>query len=775
MRFGSLTSFLLLFLLAPSLAFCAGTVSGKITDMYTGEPIPGAKVIIEGTALVTSTAKDGGYSIGNVPVGSVRVSAGAHSYNKKTKSVSVPEGSVVVVNFVLEIGAVIQAEEVVVKEKKPVVDKTPQTSSHKFKIEELEDNAGSFEDVAKALKKLPGVVQSSSFSADMYVRGAQNWENLILIDDFLLLNPYHFGGGLSIINSDLVDEVTFYAGGFPAKYPFASGSILDVRYKDGNRERVDGEISVSMLSSSAYISGPIKKDITWIVSARRSYYDWLIDILDYDNVPVPVFSDYLLRGTYEPGNYNKFILLLSRSADSVHLNIDEENASTADEGKAAYSALTQMFALNWQLFPTQWFLMETTATHQIINLDANLTSQTPLFAQSQLNATYVHNETSFQLHPRNLLTVGGDYAYLTIDLNARIRVVSWVLGSNFESELEYFDTDFDHDAPVEVAGGYVQDEWEIVKDKLHTNVGARFDHYQSDGQGWMISPRASVSWSVKPESVLKASWGIYYFPPFNILATDEELGNPDLLPQHSMHHVLGYEQGLGENAMLRLETFYILFDDLQFQDYQSNADSLDGITGIIAGDPSSADVSWSNSGYGKSYGLEFFLQKKLSGKWDGWLAYTLMEVLYNDGMGQYGWFNPYQDQRHTLNIVANYRPIDHWTFSGTFALYSGKPYTKVVDWTKNFGGSIFQFWTAEQGPLNDERLPLFHKLDVRIERQWDLERDINLIAFLEIYNLYNSRNVFDYWYAEEEGINKPVRRTIYDMPFLPFLGVKAEF
>lgn len=774
-QFSLKLAIVLMLAVSPLAAFASGTVSGRVTDLFTGESIPNAKVIIEHTQLVTFADKTGAFTITGAPAGQVRVSCGAMSYNKQTKTVSVPEGGSVVVNFVLEIGSVIESEEVVVHEKKPVVDQSPQTSADTFKVEEIQDNAGAFEDVAKVMKTLPGVVQNSQFTADMYVRGAQNYENLILIDNLLLMNPYHFGVGLSLINTDLVEEITFYRGGFPAKYPLATGSVLDVTYKDGNRERVDGMVSVSLLSANGYVSGPMTDKITWTLSARRSYYDWLIDALDYEDVPVPIFSDFLLRATYEPGSHNKFILFALRSEDAVRLEIDEETPFTVDEGKVAYSNLTQVYGLNWQLFPTNWFISTTTINHQIMNLEANLTADAPLFAQTQLNTTMFHNQEEFQLHPRNLLLVGGDMAYMTIDLDAQIRLTEFTPGANTGLEPEFFDIEFDHDAPIMVYGGFLQDEWEIVKNKLRSNVGARFDYYKSDGQGWMISPRAAMAWSIRPTSVLKASWGIYYFPPFNILATDEKWGNPDLLPHRATHHVLGFEQGVTEHGMLRLETFYIEFQDLQFQNYDSPETSLENLVDLANGTPPVGDVEWKNSGYGKAYGIEIFAQKKLSGKWDGWLAYTLSEVLYNDGMGINGWFHPFQDQRHTLNIVANYRPWDNWTFSGSFGLYSGKPNTPVTDWNKQFGGSFFQYWEPQQGDLNSDRMPLYHKLDVRAERMWKISKQVDLTAFFEVYNVYNQHNVYSYWYAQEEGIDHPVRKTIYDLPILPYFGVKVNF
>ena len=756
-------------------AFAGGMVVGKVTDAYTGEGLPGAQLHVEGTQIMSRAGSGGAFTLTDVPAGQQRITCGAISYNKQTKTVTVPEGGTVAVNFVLEIGAVIESEEVVVHDKKELIDETPQTSAHKFDIEELQDNAGAFEDVAKTMKKLPGVVQSSAFTADMYVRGAQNWENLILIDKMLLMNPYHFGVGLSIINTDLVKDVTFYAGGFPAKYPFATGSVLDVTYKDGNRERVDGMLAISMLSASGHVTGPIGDNVTFILSARRSYYDVMIDLLDYNDVPVPIFSDYLIRTTFDLGEYNRILVFALRSEDSIRLKIDEENPTSVDEGSAAYTGLTQVYGMNWELFPVKWFHMTNSLSHQILNLDANLTADAPLFANSQVNATYLHNQMEFQVHPRNLLTLGGDIGRVSVDLDARIRISSFVLGSNFQSDLDYFDTDFQHDKPVELYGGYFQNETELVKNKLRSNIGARFDYFKSDGEGWMISPRAAMAWTVVPKTVLKGSWGIYYFPPFNILATDKEWGNPDLRPSKATHYVLGLEQGVTEHGMLRVETFYIDFDDLQFQNFQQPTDTLDALVSTVSGDPPIGRVDWRNSGFGKSYGVELFAQKKLSGKWDGWLAYTLMEVLYNDGMGMYGWFHPFQDQRHTLNLVGNYRPFENWTFSGTFTLSSGKPYTPITGWKREYEGTFFQYWTPIQGEINSARLPVYHQLDVRIERKWDIGPRVDLAAFLEIYNIYNQDNVFDYWYAENEGIKEPEKRTIYQLPILPFVGTKIWF
>lgn len=750
----------------------AGMVKGTVVDEE-GEQLFGVEVTIAGTEVSVFTDEKGEYMLPDLPAGQIKLKFFTDGYQEKVESVQVPETGEVVLDVRMALAeATYIGDELVVTGQTPV-DETPQTSAHTFTKEEIQDNAGAFQDITKAIQQLPGIVSNTDFTSDMYVRGSQSWENLIVLDGQLLSNPYHFGVGLSIINTDLVEKFTFYAAGFPAQYPLATGSVLDISYRDGNRDHVDGVLDVSMLSASATASGPAGDKITWVLSGRRSYYDYMLRLLDWTDVPIPVFSDALMRGSYEPNDMHRFVVMALRNQDGARAAIDEENPSIVDEGTGYYEQITQIYGLDYQFLPLSWFFARTAFSYQIINADGSITSTTDNFyGKAQANGFYINQEVQFDTG-RQVIKGGGVYGRVDLEAGARFPLSDYVPGARFANEQKSYTIEFKDNEPKILYGFYLQHEAKVIPDRLNTNIGARLDRYMATKRGWNFSPRASLSTNLAEHSVLKVAWGIYYVAPYAGYLTDEDLGNPDLRSEKSTHYVLGLEQGLGEHMMLRVESYYKDFDDQIYQTLSPNSDLLDQLGIVMEGEI--PEIEYTNSGYGKAMGLEVFFQKKLAGWWDGWLAYSFGEVRYNDGQGRFGWYYPMHDQRHTLALVANFRPLDHWVFSGSFRLTSGRPYTEVEGWSEAFPETFFRYWQAENGNLNAARFPFYHRLDLRVERTWRLHPRIDLTAFFEVYNVYNQRNLWGYYYENEDGLDKPKRAPIYQLPIIPFLGVKTSF
>jgi len=752
-----------------------GLLAGQVTDEILNLPLRKARITIEGTSLVAYSDAEGFYRIEKIPPGVYAVEAAAVGYEKSVaREVTVVSDRETKLDFVLALAATVQGEEVVVRDKPPVLDTSPQTSAHTFTREEIESKSGAFEDVAKAMKQLPGVVSNTDFSADMFVRGANNYENIIILDRIVMFNPYHFGAGLTVINTDLIRDFTFYAGGFPAEYFFAMGSILDVRYRDGNKERIDGYGSASLISASTWLSGPLfTPKVTWLASARRSYYDWLLKLFDVTDVPVPVFSDLMLKTTVNPNQKHKITAMALRSEDGLDLELTEENPSSVDEGDALYANLQQLFALDWRWLASKHLFFDTTASYQIQNTDASVTGTDPVGANVQLNLWYVRHDTTVipaDTHEIKLGAVGG---VMHIDAEILAKLEDWLPGANIPDEAKFVRTYVERDLDLSFYGFHLQDDFEIIPKRWRANLGVRADHYQANGEGWDYSPRASTSVNLTEDLVLKAAFGIYYVFPYNLLATDKKLGNPDLTSERAFHYVLGGEYLLTENMLLRIESYYKWFDDLMFQQIDWRSMNLFGYE-IEYFDPEQ-DIHWYNSGYGEAYGVEVFFQKRMADWWDGWLAYTFAVVQRNDGLGESGWFYPFQDQRHTVNLVGNLRPWKTWTFSFDFSFHTGKPYTPIRGWEKKYAGTPFVYWEPKRGGLNSARFPAYHRLNLRAEKLWRIRDRIDLSAFLEIFNVYNQRNVYTYFYTEQDVEEKPERKTFYELPFLPYFGVKAEF
>lgn len=761
---------LLICWLAPGLAL-AGSINGLVTD-EDGTPVMGAEVKIVGKARTVFSDENGRYELTDLPAGNYNLRFHTEGYDPATRQVGVKADEAVTLDVQLRFSVTFTQKEIVITDRAPV-DETPQTSAHTFTREEIQSNAGALEDITKAIQQLPGIVSNTDFTSDMYVRGSENYENLIVLDRQLLANPYHFGIGMSIINTDLVKNFTFYAAGFPAQYPFATGSVLDITYRDGNRDHVDGIAEVSLLSASALASGPAGNQVTWTVNARRSYYDYMLRLLNWTDVPIPVFSDVMLRATWEPNDMHRLVALAIRSEDGARANITEDNPSIVDEGSAYYNQITQVYGLNYNFLPNSWFLSSTSASYQLLNASGNVTSgANSYFGRADAGGFYVNEDVQFSV-PRNVFKLGGVYGRVDLDIGAKFPLSEYTPGARSSTENKYYNIEFSDSKPKQLYGFYVQHEAEIVPERLRTNIGARLDRFMATKNGWVFSPRASMSTNLTKSTVLKTGWGIYFLPPYNSFVSDEKLGNPNVRAEKSTHFVVGLEQGIGENIMVRLETYYKEFDDRIYQDMSGSAGSFLEQTDFVLQNEI-PDILYTNSGYGNAQGLEAFFQKKLSGWWDGWVAYSISEVRYNDGMGRYGWYYPEQDQRHTLALVANVRALQDWVFSTSFRLTTGRPNTPVEGWEEEFPRTFLRFWQAESGPLNSDRFPLYDRLDVRAERTWHLHKRLDLAAFVEVYNVYNERNLYGYYYENEQGLDEPVRKPIYQLPFLPFGGIKVS-
>ena len=135
------------------------------------------------------------------------------------------------------------------------------------------------------------------------------------------------------------------------------------------------------------------------------------------------------------------------------------------------------------------------------------------------------------------------------------------------------------------------------------------------------------------------------------------------------------------------------------------------------------------------------------------------------------YYYPQQDQRHTLSLVLNFRPGKRWNLGVKWLLNSGKPYTEVVDvlYLPDSTGKDTLIVPVE-GPINGKRFPFYSRVDVRIQRTFFLGNK-PLECYLEVINLLNRKNVYDYSYNRDYSKKK----AIHQLPILPVLGAKFSF
>jgi hypothetical protein len=274
--------------------------------------------------------------------------------------------------------------------------------------------------------------------------------------------------------------------------------------------------------------------------------------------------------------------------------------------------------------------------------------------------------------------------------------------------------------------------------------GVRAD-YIADGGDWTVDPRLSTRYAFSEESTVKGGIGYYSQPPeyYEII---EDIGNPDAKPFRTLQTSAGFEQQLGSYVTLDMEGFYKRWQDL------------------LIGTEGGAPPRLENKGKGRAFGMEVLLQVRLTEKSQAFAAYTLSRSQRKGPDEPWRLFD--YDQTHNLSLTANYDLGHGWLAGARFRLVSGNPYSPAE-------GAVYDASSDTYRPLfsgvNQERNPMFHQLDLRIEKVWGIG-PVDLTTFLEVMNVYNAQNQdgygYSFDYSESEGAT--------GMPFFPNLGIRGE-
>ncbi len=233
---------LAIFLLSSSILFTEnknfGQVNGFIKDASNGEKLSYANIVIEKTKFGGTSNKKGYYFVEDISVGKYVVTASYLGYKESSKEITVESNTTIRCNFELE-PSPIQLKSVSVSAKRLKFERDVGVSTHTLRKKDLEKTSviGGETDLFRSLQSIPGIIASSDFSSQLYVRGGSPDQNLILFDGITVYNPSHLGGLFSTFNTDAISDAEIITGGFPAKYGGRMSSVLNITSKDGNRKK----------------------------------------------------------------------------------------------------------------------------------------------------------------------------------------------------------------------------------------------------------------------------------------------------------------------------------------------------------------------------------------------------------------------------------------------------------------------------------------------------------------------------------------------------------
>jgi hypothetical protein len=325
--------------------------------------------------------------------------------------------------------------------------------------------------------------------------------------------------------------------------------------------------------------------------------------------------------------------------------------------------------------------------------------------------------------------------------------------------------------PLTANTGYVEDEGEVwfyrpgwygeveltAVDRLRTIYGMRFDYYDRIREV-EIDPRLVARYRLWEGATAKGGLGLFHQSPDGAMA-NEEYGNPDLENIHAVHYGLGLEQALPEPLAaveIGLEGFYKDIFDLPVPSDRT----------VERGGETVPEV-YASEGTGEVRGLELLIKHQPTARLFGWISYTLMKSSRVDCPGCES--RPFDhDQTHILTVVASAVVGRGWEAGARFRLVSGEPVTPVIAAAYDADSDLH--WPV-YGEPNSNRLPLFHQLDLRVDKHLRIENTLDVSIYVDVQNVYNRRNAEGYRYSYDYS-----RRVyLYGLPVLPSLGLKIEY
>ncbi len=815
-----------------------GDIDGKIIDGKTLEPLPMVNVqLVELPNYGATTDTAGNFSIKGIPVGTYSLKPSLVGYE-----------SIIQTNIVVSTGRSTKVAVKLFEQAVSVSGVTVQAtyfsrsndiaplSVNNYDRAEVKRQPGSVMDVQRVVQNLPGIASSNDNINELIVRGGAPYENLTIMDYMEIPSINHYpndfnsAGPINMVNIDLVEDVQFSAGGFPAQYGNKMSSIMDITIREGDRNKgFASNTGFNMAGFGTLMEGKLFDGRgSWIFSARQSFLeviDKLIGMSAISLTAIPKYYDIQTKVVYDLSSNHKLSVSGLYGNSKIYIKGDPKEekdylANSSDStGIYFIDNASRQYVLGLNL-KSLWGKEGYSVLSLYTNGTRNHTDVREDFIEHQygtkgevtnyrtLNSRDVFNEHSdaavyslrydvfYRIHPKHDLSIGG-----------QIQTVNhWDGLTKFGSDTTRFDINRDgiFDTTVITYPGYVRTDLSFgdasrmnayisdkfrISSEISLTLGLRYDYFTYSKQG-QISPRACLAFEVLPTTILSLAVGQFYQEhPLPYYADYRNLGyNRNLENARADHIVLGLQHILDDGIKLSIESYYKRFKNIGVSEdfIYSYADS----------------TFWSDRmltvGKRTSYGLEFLLQKKQVTNYYGTLSISLSKTTEDDPrIGKEGKTYPSQyDYPVIVNLVAgkivkgvrswlNDMPFfikypsyifplsDEMEISVKYRYQTGGPYTpKYKNYNRQYregGVKWSRFSWVSSNEINSVRYPDYSRLDFQWISRFYMQ-NWNINVYIALMNVLNSKNVFFYNYQSDGKI-----ATTYQFAFFPVGGIEIEF
>ena len=690
-----------------------GSVYGFVTDSSNGEALIGANVFITDLALGMATDINGYYVLQEIPQGSYEVSVSYVGYKIFRQKIDISDGQSVKLDLVLT-EEVVSFSEVEVTAEKIKRKNNIQPSTVNLSPRMLRSAPALAEpDLFRTIQALPGVLTTSEFSTGLVIRGGNTDQNLILLDGVTVYNPSHLGGIFSNFIVDGVKEAELIKGAYNAEYGGRLSAVLNIISREGNQKKFEGKANLSLLSAQATLEGPFYKG-AWVFSGRRTYFDKI-----FQNVPsIPpyyfydvqshVYSDLSPKDRISLSFYNGVDDLVF---DTFGLSGRWGNRTLSSQYRRVFSEkLIGNFLLANSLFFTEFGLGGSNGLNSDNQID---------------DATLAANFSWFKSSSS------------TVKFGAQIKNLGFLYTNSFNDSLQ-----FEINTKPKEFASYAKLKYSPSK-KVILEPGLRLNFYSVYSDSLFPDLRFGMKYLLTEDRYLNFSVGNYH----QFIATFQDDYNPTILdqwiavdrtiaPAKSSQIVLGYEEYVSDLYKFQVEGYYKDIKNLfTFEESRATTDEAFSDTAL-------SELVTPSNGY--AYGLELFAQK-MSGRLNGWLAYTFsvsrksMNSIFYDKNEEY--YNSW-DRTHSFSALGNYQISQKWDMNWKLSLQSGQAYTPIIGYYNQIlPESPDEVYRTIPGKRNSARYSPYSRLDLGFvyhTKFFGSKMDI----YVQIINVFNRKNIF---------------------------------
>lgn len=750
-----------------------GTIKGFVYDKDDGEPMIFVNVLLEGNAMVVQTDVNGYFAFSQVPAGTYTLFTTVLGYDTARTSVTVKGNDIITKKlFLSSRSRVLQGVEISARKTARRTETQIGTTTITPTEIDLLPSAGGETDLTQYLQVVPGVIFTGDQGGQLYIRGGSPVQTGILLDGITIYNPFHSIGLYSVFETDAIRNVDVQSAAYNAQYGNRTSAIVDIRTKDGNKNRLAGKLSASPIMARGMLEGPLSRpryeggaSSTFLVSVKHSYLNQTSRTLysGLGNIPeegLPYqFTDLYGKVTVSADNGSKINLF------GFHF---DDRASILGKSRQAPQADFHWTALGGG----------TTFVLTPLNSSALIRGK---FALSRYSIDFDQAEYITRSSAISGFEGGLDFTYYLPNFSQ----------ITYGLEVSGLYTSLDYANAVGIPTALERrSTLASVFVTYRKNFGSRFifepgirTQYYAAMSALSPEPRIGLKYNLSSRVRLKGGAGLYsqnilstksdrdivnFFTGF-ILSPDEGVNNleGDRIKNNlekAYHFALGLEVDV-QNVEFNLEPWFKKFS----QHVEFNRNKLY---------PTEPNFT---AGYGDALGLDLSARYSV-GRVYLWGTASYQKILYTtlDTRGEIVDYPPPYDRRFNLNLVGAYTAgaEKDWEFSGRINLGSPFPFTQTQGFYEDLSlmqqgintpiltqnGAIGILYASE---INGGRLSWYHRLDLSVKKRFRLSTYSNLEATFALTNAYDRRNIFYVGRLDNE--------PVYQLPIFPSLNLTWNF